>query len=319
MIPTLLLALAAAAEPALSVDLAPFPGGRTMAYSLCCDEGLREHVEVVAPALAERDLRASFFLIVGSIPERAEEGRAKPAGAPGSASWASWRELAMAGHELGNLSWSHPYLTRVERERWHREVVVSRDLIARRTGVMPTCFALPFGAGSDALREFIAESHPVLRGEARLLADDPAGMVEYVLREGGWRIGVVRGLGDAPGSISVEALHAHLDALVRHRGAIWIAPVGAVAAHVRQRARLQPRVIALGQARWELHLPVPAGGDGPASIDVVGSVAGVPDYIGIEARRGSATLTVQADVRERRFRLNLAPGPDPVQLTVLTR
>ena len=51
----------------------------------------------------------------------------------------------------------------------------------------------------------------------------------------------------------------------------------------------------------------------------VGSVAGVPDYIGIEARRGSATLTVQADVRERRFRLNLAPGPDPVQLTVLTR
>lgn len=318
MILGLWLAAVAAVEPGLSVSLSPFPGGRTAAYSLSCDEGLRDHVAIVAPALAERDLRASFFLIAGAVPERIEAARAKAADAPGGAPWSAWRELALAGHELGNLSWSHPYLTRVERDRWHREVVLARDLIARQTGQAPISFALPFDASNEPLRAFIAESHPVLRPEVALLAADPTGMVETLLRDGGWRIGVVRGIGDDAGMLSQSALQAHLDALVRNRAEIWVAPVGTVATHIRQRDQLRLRADPLGGGRWQAQVQAPAGVDGLASVDVVGTVS-TPGFMGLEARRGEDTLPVQVDVRERRFRLALVPGSEPVHLTVLTR
>jgi hypothetical protein len=67
-----------------------WPDGRGTAVTLVYDDCLPVHVREVAPMLSERGLTGSFYL-----PVRSDELETNVSG---------WRELAAAGHELGNRS-----------------------------------------------------------------------------------------------------------------------------------------------------------------------------------------------------------------------
>ncbi len=71
----------------------PWPTNCRGAISLTFDDGHPTHLAKVLPILAEYDLRATFYL--------------NPRGDDWLANLAPWREVARAGHEVGNHTISH--------------------------------------------------------------------------------------------------------------------------------------------------------------------------------------------------------------------
>ena len=72
----------------------PWPGGCLGAVSVTFDDGRVSQLQKAVPILAEFDLRATFYV--------------NPTGDDWLAALAPWREIARAGHEIGNHTISHP-------------------------------------------------------------------------------------------------------------------------------------------------------------------------------------------------------------------
>lgn len=63
------------------------------------------------------------------------------------------KKVAKAGHELGNHTWNHPSLTKVDDTTLYNEVRSTSDIIEGVTGQLATVFRPPYGAVDDKVRE----------------------------------------------------------------------------------------------------------------------------------------------------------------------
>lgn len=101
-----------------------------------------EPVPQILRALAERGLHCTFFL-TGQWIERYPD---------------SARQIAEAGHELGNHSWSHPAFTSLSdeqiREQLRRTEEIAQRVCGRSTKPL---FRPPFGARDERVRSVVAE------------------------------------------------------------------------------------------------------------------------------------------------------------------
>lgn len=62
------------------------------------------------------------------------------------------RDIAAAGHVIGNHTWTHPHLTGLSAEARDQEVRQTQDLLVSLTGVRPALFRPPYGDTDDAVR-----------------------------------------------------------------------------------------------------------------------------------------------------------------------
>jgi peptidoglycan-N-acetylglucosamine deacetylase len=69
------------------------------------------------------------------------------------------RRIAAAGHELGNHSWSHPYLPDLTPEQLREQIDRTGEAVARVTGEAPTLFRPPYGALTPEVLAAL-EGHP---------------------------------------------------------------------------------------------------------------------------------------------------------------
>lgn len=109
----------------------PRDGG---ALALSFDDGPGERTDELLDVLASAGARATLFC----PGERLAAGRA------------SLERAIERGHELGNHSWSHSYLTG-EPELARAELARTSTAIARIAGTPPTLFRAPFGRADEAL------------------------------------------------------------------------------------------------------------------------------------------------------------------------
>jgi hypothetical protein len=81
-----------------------WPGGHKIAISLSYDDALNSQLDNALPALDQRGLKASFYVVPlsGAFKDRIEE----------------WRQLAQQGHELGNHSLFHACLSAKPGREW---------------------------------------------------------------------------------------------------------------------------------------------------------------------------------------------------------
>lgn len=86
--------------------------------------------------LAERNIKATFYLIGNRV-------QAHPQIA---------RRIAEEGHEIGNHSWSHPFLNRLSDRSVTREIDQTSDVIFQVTGRPPVTFRPPYGAFTQRQR-----------------------------------------------------------------------------------------------------------------------------------------------------------------------
>jgi peptidoglycan/xylan/chitin deacetylase (PgdA/CDA1 family) len=105
------------------------PRGRR-ALALTFDDGPGESTPEILEILAELRVPATFFQCganVDRLPEIA-------------------REVAARGHEIGNHSYSHPYLFLRSPKSIENELRRAQETIEKHTGVRPAWFRPPYGA-----------------------------------------------------------------------------------------------------------------------------------------------------------------------------
>ncbi len=88
------------------------------------------HTPRLLDMLRERNLRATFYLIGNRVVQY-----------PNIA-----RRIAEEGHEIGNHSWSHPFMDRLSAAAVTREIDQTTDAIFQVTGRPPVTFRPPYGA-----------------------------------------------------------------------------------------------------------------------------------------------------------------------------
>ncbi|MGW1604715.1 polysaccharide deacetylase family protein [Streptomyces eurythermus] len=69
------------------------------------------------------------------------------------------RRIAEAGHEIGNHSWSHPFLPDLTAEQLREQLDRTAEAVARVTGEAPTRFRPPYGALSPKVLAAL-DGHP---------------------------------------------------------------------------------------------------------------------------------------------------------------
>lgn len=97
------------------------------------------HTPRLLDMLRERGLRATFYLIGNRVVEYQS----------------LTRRIAEEGHEIGNHSWSHPFLNRMSTGAVIREIDQTTNVIFQVTGRPPVTFRPPYGAFSHGQRSWL--------------------------------------------------------------------------------------------------------------------------------------------------------------------
>lgn len=115
-------------------------GVRTIALTF--DDGPSERTPALLAMLDRYDVKATFF-VCGQNAERL----------PGVVA-----EIARAGHEIGNHTWSHPRLDFASKATMRNEIGRTQEIVRNLTGSAPRLFRAPYGVRwlglGDVQREF---------------------------------------------------------------------------------------------------------------------------------------------------------------------
>ncbi len=129
------------------------------------DDGNRSDIEVALPALVERELQATFFVVADRI------------GRPGYTSATDLNQISRAGMAVGSHGLSHHSWRELHPARLSRELHDSRALIEEVTGARVDAAACPFG---DYNRRVLRVARDV--GYGRLFTSDggPASVRQWL-------------------------------------------------------------------------------------------------------------------------------------------
>jgi peptidoglycan/xylan/chitin deacetylase (PgdA/CDA1 family) len=106
------------------------------ALALTFDDGPSESTPALLEMLAQHDVKATFFMCGQNVRRLKEIAR----------------EVAAAGHEIGNHSDSHPALYFKSPEFIHRELALTQESISLITKATPRLFRAPYGVRWPGLR-----------------------------------------------------------------------------------------------------------------------------------------------------------------------
>lgn len=106
------------------------------ALALTFDDGPSEGTPRILEILARHGARATFFQCGANVERLPAVARA----------------VAEAGHEIGNHSYSHPYLFLRSPAAIHADLLRAQRVIERHTGAVPAWFRAPFGCRWFGLR-----------------------------------------------------------------------------------------------------------------------------------------------------------------------
>ncbi len=103
--------------------------------ALTFDDGpSKRNTQEILSILAEYDIKATFF-VIGSNAEKDPE---------------RIRMIFDAGHEIGNHTYTHCYISKVSEEELRREINKTEEILINVTGVRPIVFRPPGGYYDDA-------------------------------------------------------------------------------------------------------------------------------------------------------------------------
>ncbi|MCC6750237.1 MAG: polysaccharide deacetylase family protein [Deltaproteobacteria bacterium] len=266
----------ASAEPG-DTQVLTWPDGARAAVSVTMDDGYANQWRYMAPLLASRGYRGTFFLITSWMD--AEN------------LWPAWQAVAAAGHEIGSHTVNHVGLTELDAAKVKEELETSRARIQKVIGPEHgRTFGFPFSkssaatalaveqAGYEAARTGGEKTNPdtpqtmfLVQSRHPLAATPLAemnGWVDEVKKSGGWLVVGVHGVVDAvqryPAShegwepVPLERYVAFVDHLAAAGSALWVAPFGEAARYVRARTGAGVKVLERGPRQFVLEFVAPA-------------------------------------------------------------
>ena len=112
------------------------------AVHLTFDDGPGRHTPAIVDILTQHDVRATFYLIGNRVVRYPDQAR----------------RIASQGHQIGNHSWSHPYLTSLDAAGITQEIQSTQEAIETATGLRPSLLRPPFGAVNADVEAAVAQS-----------------------------------------------------------------------------------------------------------------------------------------------------------------
>ena len=223
------------------VRVARYQGDRRGAVSLTFDDGLRDQLELAVPVLDRLGFKATFFIIAGRTPETDAEAKDKRPGDWGGISWPQLKALAAQGHEIGNHSWSHAALTRIDDAALDDEVNKSFDAIAAHLGSPPITFCYP-GNGFDdrvkaaALKRHVTDRETCFDFEKATKEDGRNVEVDRAILEGRWIVSITHGILNGYAAYpSLKVFEGYLQYIKDREDQIWVDTFAHVFCYVRER------------------------------------------------------------------------------------
>jgi peptidoglycan/xylan/chitin deacetylase (PgdA/CDA1 family) len=113
--------------------------------TLSFDDGNSTDIEIVLPALRQRGLSATFFIVPSWL------------GKPGFITEADVRALALDGMQIGNHGLAHKIWTELTPRQLSHEVSEGRRLLEHLTGGEIKTLAIPYGAYDAAVLRALVE------------------------------------------------------------------------------------------------------------------------------------------------------------------
>jgi peptidoglycan/xylan/chitin deacetylase (PgdA/CDA1 family) len=130
------------------------------AVAITFDDGLASFGSVAAPLLLEHGFAATLFVVTDAVGSsnvwRGRQDRGIPV--QPLLDWEQLGALQEAGIHLGAHTCTHPDVTTLRGDALEREIVASKQRLARELGVDATTFAYPYGAVDQASRDVVART-----------------------------------------------------------------------------------------------------------------------------------------------------------------
>ena len=130
------------------------------AVAITFDDGLASFGRIAAPLLLEYGLPVTLFVVTDAVGSSNVWRGRQDAGVPVQSllDWEQLGALHEAGVRLGAHTCTHPRLTSLAGDAVEREIVASKQRLARELGVDAQTFAYPYGAVSSAARDVVART-----------------------------------------------------------------------------------------------------------------------------------------------------------------
>lgn len=318
-------AAATAPAPALPEGwrIARFQGNRPAALSLTFDDNTRDQYERGVPLLAKHALPATFFVIAGKTAETPAEAAQKKPGESGGIAWPQLKELAAAGHEIANHSWTHKQLTKLDDAGLAAEIDLAYERITERLGSAPLTFCYPGNGRNDHVREAVLQRHVAARdfqlgyGGPTWTADAANARIEQGLAKGEWMVAMIHAITEGYMPFrSADEFEQHLAWLAQRRHQVWIDTFATVARYIRERD--SAGITAKGQpGNWSFVVQCPLDARYNVPLTVLIPAAGT--ITAPAARRAGEDAPLPVAVQGPFVAVTVAPSPAPVTVTWKTR
>lgn len=140
-----------------NVTVCRFMDDKPAAISLTFDDSLLDHYTVARPLMAEYGIKGTFF-VVESYCNQAIANRSDPAKRQ-YMTWEQVKAMADDGHEIGNHSFNHQGLTRIDASRWDEEINHPIATFQEKLGITPITFCFPGNARNDEILKRVLVHH----------------------------------------------------------------------------------------------------------------------------------------------------------------
>ena len=228
------LTLAGCAKP--SAEICSFRGGREAAVSLTFDDGIVDHYTLVAPQLNRLGIHGTFWINPGRIEHDDDYSP--------YLTWEMCRQMAAAGHEISNHSWSHPHLTRLTPDEVREEVRRADDAIETEVGIRPITFCFPYNSTDSTVTAICGEGRVGMRtfqegqGQANnhSTAESLASWLRGVIDSREWGVTMTHGIHNGWDQWEDETIlwNFYKD-LAAKRDSVWIGTFAEVSAYIAER------------------------------------------------------------------------------------
>ena len=139
----------AASSPEISV--CKFKDDKKAAVCLTFDDGCKDHLTEAAPLLKKYGYKGTFYIIVRRVPDKTGNKKL---------TWPEIKQLADAGHEIGNHSMTHYQLTKAKnKEALNYEIIAPLAIFKDKIGVTPETFCYPGNSKNPEVIKLVESVH----------------------------------------------------------------------------------------------------------------------------------------------------------------
>lgn len=235
-----------------SIKMAKYLDNKSAAAAYTFDDGGVTSMNI-ASVFEGLSLRASFYIIPSYITD-----------------WSVWKNLAGAGHEIGNHSMDHKLLSdsTLSDSELDNEINGAQKMIEQNTGVRPLIFVFPYDSYDTRSFQVASSNHVASRVpgfsddsgyrvfslHSATTTDSANGALNSALSSGGWFVAAGHGMGDSGWEpVNTQVLQDHLKYASRLTN-LWIDTFLNIARYRLCSKNITPKVAITGPSQLVLKL-----------------------------------------------------------------